>query len=362
MSARRIVIAMHDFFRGGTERGAIRFAREWAGAGREVTILCGSLEGGLRETVDPRVQVVALDPPVPRSALSRLPLGRAMGRALPALNADLVFLPGNFHLPLARALRRGNPRPAIAQQVSNPPLPAGITGVFARPVFRFLAQAVDSFAAMNDGLVRDVKKLMPEKPVVLLRPPFEIAAAAPRAARSSSPCRILWVGRLEPQKDIGLALETIKILNQILPARLTVLGDGAQRGEVERKIAALGLAETVTLLSHVPDLAAYYADADALLITSHYEGGPAVAVEALAQGTPVVSTDCSPMLREVLTDAASGIVVETRAPQDIASALAGVCRNPRPPLEQLRALATPFLPEVSARAYLDWFDSLVRHG
>ena len=48
MSAGRIVIAMHDFFRGGTERGAIRFAREWAEAGREVIILCGSQEGGPR--------------------------------------------------------------------------------------------------------------------------------------------------------------------------------------------------------------------------------------------------------------------------------------------------------------------------
>jgi glycosyltransferase involved in cell wall biosynthesis len=362
MSAGRIVIAMHDFFRGGTERGAIRFAKEWAAAGREVIILCGGLEGGLRESVDPRVKVIAVDPPVPRSALSRLPLGRAMGKALAALDADVVFLPGNFHLPLARALRRGDARAVLAQQISNPPLPGGIAGMFAGPVFRFLAQPVDGFAAMNNGLVRDVKRLVPEKPVVLLRPPFEIAAAVPRATRSSSPCHILWVGRLEPQKDIGLALETIKALNQVLPARLTVLGSGAQREEAERKIAVLGLAETVTLLSHVPDLAAYYADADALLITSHYEGGPAVAVEALAQGTPVVSTDCSPMLREVLTDTASGVVVETRAPQDLAAALATICRRPRSPLEELRALAKPFMPEVSARAYLDWFDTLVRHG
>jgi hypothetical protein len=76
----------------------------------------------------------------------------------------------------------------------------------------------------------------------------------------------------------------------------------------------------------------------------------------------VVSTDCSPMLREVLTDAASGIITDTRAAQELATALADICRRPRPSLEPLRALATPFLPQVSARSYLDWFDTLVRHG
>jgi glycosyltransferase involved in cell wall biosynthesis len=358
MTARRIVIVMHDFFRGGTERGAIRFAREWVEAGREVIILCGSLDGGLRDTVDARVKVVTLG--IPRSALSRLRLGPAMGRMLSALNADIVFLPGNFHLPLARALRRGDLRPLLVQQISNPPLPGGLAGWVAAPVFRFLAQPVDGFAAMNGGLVREVKRLMPHKPVVLLRPPFEIAAPAPRRARGDGPCRILWVGRLEPQKDVPLALATIQALNRIMPAHLTILGTGALREQVERQVA--GMAASATLLSHVPDLAAHYADADALLITSRYEGGPAVAVEALAQGTPVVSTDCSPMLREVLTDAAAGIIVPSRAPADLAAALARVCRSPRPPLETLRALADPFRPDISARAYLDWFDSLVAHG
>ena len=357
MTAERIVIVMHDFFRGGTERGAIRLAREWAAAGREVTILCGSLAGGLREEVDARVKVVALAPEVPRSLLSRLRLGRAMGEVLPGLNADIVFLPGNFHLLLARALKRADPRALLVQQISNPPLPGAFAGLVARPVFRFVARAVDGFAAMNGGLVRQVQALMPQKPVVMLRPPFEIAAPAQRAARSGDPHQILWVGRLEPQKDVKLALATIRALNRIMPAHLTILGTGALEEEVARQAG-----DQVTLLRHVPDLAAHYASADALLITSHYEGGPAVAVEALAQGTPVVSTDCSPMLREVLTDAASGAIVPSRAPGDLAAALAVVCRSSRPPLDALRAHATPFLPEVSARAYLDWFDRLVRHG
>jgi hypothetical protein len=59
MSARRILICMHDFSRGGTERVAIGLAASWVATGRDVTILCGSTGGGLHDTVDARVKVVA---------------------------------------------------------------------------------------------------------------------------------------------------------------------------------------------------------------------------------------------------------------------------------------------------------------
>src|SRR3954465_12545573 len=97
MTAQTIAICLHDFSRGGTERIAIGLAANWADAGRDVTILCGSEQGGLRETVDPRVSVLFLPPPIPRGFLSRWRLGRAMARRLARLGPEVIFLPGNFH-------------------------------------------------------------------------------------------------------------------------------------------------------------------------------------------------------------------------------------------------------------------------
>jgi glycosyltransferase involved in cell wall biosynthesis len=362
MTAQRIVIAMHDFFRGGTERVAITFARLWLEAGRDVTILCGATDGGLFEQVDSRVKVVVLDPPMPRTLVSRFRLGQAMAPKLFELRPDLVFLPGNFHLPLARGMRRAGFSGVIVQKVSNPPLPDGILGLLIKPFYRYFARSVDGFAAMNHGLAREVSVLAPGKAVVMLRPPFDVIAAAASVPYQPGDgvWRIFWAGRLEPQKDVGLALETIQALNRIHPAHLTLLGNGAERPQVEEKIRTLHLQDKVTLLSHVPDIAPYYAYAHALLVTSRYEGGPAVAVEALAHGTPVVTTDCSYLVHEVLTIPESGRVVASRAPGDLAAALAAVCEKPRPALETLRPLAMPFAPEISARAFLDWFDQLVR--
>jgi glycosyltransferase involved in cell wall biosynthesis len=169
--------------------------------------------------------------------------------------------------------------------------------------------------------------------------------------RQDGVLNILWIGRLEPQKDAGLALDVARALGGSV--HLTMLGDGAQVAEIDRRIAAEKL--PVTRIGYVANAAPYLAGADALLITSLYEGGPAVAVEALAQGVPVVSTDCSHLLREVMTVPEAGQIVLSRDPAALAAALRSVRH---PPAEKLKALVARFDPRFCAKAYLDFFDSL----
>jgi glycosyltransferase involved in cell wall biosynthesis len=301
-----------------------------------------------------RVKVEELNPPVHRGFLSRLRLGRAMGKRVAALRPDIIFLPGNFHLLLAKALRKADARAIIVAKISNPPLPPAIP--FAATFFRHFTRAVDGFAAMNCGLARELKLLLPGRNVVTLHDPVYIRPGAAKP-QSDGSLNIVWIGRLEPQKDPQLALKTIQALDA---ARLTMLGDGALRQEVQRQVGAKGLEDRVRLTGYVAETESYLAAADALLITSHYEGGPAVAVEALALGVPVVSTDCSFLLHDLLKLPQAGRIVASRNPDDLAAALAAVCGQPRAP-DALRALAEPFDPKRCAQAYLDWFDRLAAH-
>jgi glycosyltransferase involved in cell wall biosynthesis len=358
MTAQKILICVHDFSRGGTERIAIGLAANWAAAGRDVTILCGSDEGGLRDTVDGRVKVITLNPPIRRGFLSRFRLGRAMGKQLAGLRPDVIFLPGNFHLLLAGGLRKAASRPVIAAKISNPPLPHAAP--FAKPAFRHVTRAVTGFAAMNSGLARDLRALVPGGDIVTLHDPVYIRPTGPVSRKTGR--NILWIGRLEPQKDPELALKVLQALGG--DAHLTMLGDGALSRKVQGQVSALGLKDKVTLLGHVPDIASHLADADALLITSRYEGGPAVAVEALALGVPVVGTDCSYLLQDLITLPEAGRIVASRDPADLAAALSAVCDQPRPPREKFAALVASFEPDRCAQNYLDWFDRLARerHG
>jgi len=358
MTAQHIVIAMQDFFRGGTERVALDLAARWSVLGRDVTILCGSEEGGLRSAVSPAVRVVPLAPPIRRSLVSRLRLGPAMARPLAQLRPDLVFLPGNFHLPLAPAPGTLNPRPVIAMKVSNPPVPQGLAGPLVAPFFRHFARRVDGFAAMNGGLGRETARLVGAKPIVTLYDPVQVGTVPDHAPRTDAPCQIVWIGRLEPQKDVELALRSFHALLRDTPAHLTLLGDGALADRTDRQIRELGLQNSVTRHGHVPEVSSHLASADMLLVTSRYEGGPAVAVEALALGTSVVTTDCSHLLREVMTVPEAGRIVPSRAPQELAAAMRQVAQAPRPPRAMLQGLATKFEPDHCAQAYLDWFDAL----
>lgn len=360
-----IVIAMHDFARGGTERIAIGLAAAWVDAGRAVTILAGSEQGGLRDTVDARVKVVILNPPVPRSALSRLSLGRAMASRIAALDPDVIFLPGNFHLFLSWPLRRACPRAVMVAKISNPPVPDGLEGTLMRPFFRYFAGALDGMAALSDGLARDAHTIAPATPVRVLHDPVFVRGAhsEPDANSPDGAFRILWAGRLEPQKDVGLALRTIQALNRLAPAHLTLLGDGSLRAWTQSQIASMGLQGQVTMGGHVPGIDPYLAKADVLLMTSQYEGQPAVAGEALAAGVPVVSTDCCTMLGELIAVPEAGRIVTSRSPEELAAALLAVCRSAPPPRENLRALVTRFAPRARAQAYLGWFDELAQaHG
>lgn len=341
---------MHDFHRGGTERVALMLAEQWQRLGQDVAILCGDEGGGLRDHVAPGVKVIALDPPVPRSATSRIAMGQAVSSL--TLKPDTIFLPGNFHFFLAPYLKKAMPRAKIALKISNPPVPAGLMGKLAAPFFRRATRAVDGFAAMNAGLARQMRSLVPGRKVATLYDPVRMVDAA-RKPRGDV-ANLLWIGRLEPQKDIALALQAIAALKPQRDCYLTILGDGAERARVQQALGVL----PVSHIENVTDVTPYLAAADALLITSRYEGGPAVAVEALAMGVPVVSTDCSFMLHELLTVPQAGRIVPSRDPKLLAAVLAEVADAPRPPREALRALTARFEPAACARAYLDWFKTL----
>ncbi len=357
---RHIVIVFHDFPIGGTERVAIAMARRWVAMGWRVTILCGTEAGPQRAMVDPAVRVVALDPPLARSLVSRLELGRRMAAMLPGLAADVIFIPGNFHLPLARAFARVAGRAVIVAKISNPLAPDGWLGWPVRWLSRRYAGCIDGVATMNSGLESELRALAPGLRLCTLHDPVEVAPHPERAPRAAgAPYRVLWAGRFEPQKDVPLALAVIARLRRQVPLRVTMLGGGAGLAAARRQVARPGMRDVVDLPGQVPAIDPWLAKADALLITSRYEGGPAVAVEALAHGVPVVSTDCSHFLHDVMTLPEAGRIVTSRDPGRLARALAEVLEAGAPDRAALAGLVARLEPEACARAYLDFFSEVI---
>ena len=74
---------------------------------------------------------------------------------------------------------------------------------------------------------------------------------------------------------------------------LTIYGEGPHRETLEKKIAQLGLGETVQLPGSVKDVHERIADANLFVMSSDYEGMPNALIEAMCLGLPVISTAVS---------------------------------------------------------------------
>ncbi|RZM19255.1 MAG: glycosyltransferase, partial [Sphingomonas sp.] len=133
---------------------------------------------------------------------------------------------------------------------------------------------------------------------------------------------------------------------------LAILGEGDMRLVLERQIAALGLVGRVVLPGHIADPAAAMKQAIVVVLTSDYEGVPGVLREALSVGTPVVATDASVAIAEIVTAPTLGSIVPRNDPSALSAALLHWLDAPRP------APVPPPGADAAAR-YLDLFDRLV---
>jgi len=126
---------------------------------------------------------------------------------------------------------------------------------------------------------------------------------------SGQPPVILGVGRLTQQKDFGTLLRAFVLIRKEIPARLMIIGQGSDRAQLELLAVQLGLEQDITFHGFQINPYKYMARASVFVLSSIYEGLPNVLIEALALGTPIVSTDCPSGPREIMLDGAAGPLV-----------------------------------------------------
>lgn len=102
--------------------------------------------------------------------------------------------------------------------------------------------------------------------------------------------RIIWVGRLEPQKNPELAVAVMAALPE--DYTLTIAGGGSMETDIRRLARESPAAERITVAGAVAksEIGAVMRRHELLLMTSHSEGFPYAVVEGLASGLPVITT------------------------------------------------------------------------
>jgi glycosyltransferase involved in cell wall biosynthesis len=169
--------------------------------------------------------------------------------------------------------------------------------------------------------------------------------------QTNEPPVILGVGELGPRKDFATLLSAFAKLRKNQPCRLVIIGKGKERNRLLTAAKQLGVIEDIDLPGFIPDPYPYMAHAGLLAMTSRWEGLGFVLIEALAVGTPVVSTMCPSGPSEILADGRYGHLVPVGDVDALALALHDTLMKPLP-AQILREAARPYEIENSTTAYL----------
>ena len=167
----------------------------------------------------------------------------------------------------------------------------------------------------------------------------------------SQPPVILGVGRLEKQKDFPTLIRAFAQVQQQRPVRLIIFGEGPERSDLEALVQEMGLTADVAFPGFVANPYAYMAQSAVCVLSSAWEGFGNVLVEAMATGTPVVSTDCESGPAEILANGQYGKLVGVGDIKGMAQAIVETLKQP-PNSVALQQRAMDFSLEKALAQYL----------
>ncbi|MFO0618110.1 MAG: glycosyltransferase [Polyangiaceae bacterium] len=340
--ARRVLFFTTSMGGGGAESHTLRVVNH-IDRSRYVPTLAVTARGGSYEPflhADVEVLGLGLDR-LPSSVGRHLagipPLMRIIDRLRPDIVCSVMDLPNVAAFAATRLLRR---KPRHVFCVQSPPIASYANTVLAPvlgPTLRNVYPRADRIISLTHGVRGDLVEASPrlERNTVVIHNACvdERSDAARNAAPTSDiPATtrpvLVAAGRLVPQKDYPTLLEALVVVRRQVDAELWILGDGVERSRIEDRVRELGLSSAVRMLGFQSAVLDFMKRADAFVLSSAYEGFGNVIVEALAVGTPVVSTNCPHGPDEILTHEENGLLVPVRDPEALGAALARVLTDP----------------------------------
>ena len=327
---------------GGAEMNAVRLASGLLDAGITPVYAVARGPGSYAELLPEDVEVIVLDTGGINSSTLRLirapgPLARLIDARCPDVLCPVMVTPA---LSALSALRRARHKPAAvlsiqnSLSVSHEQEPALLDRVELRLIRRRFP-ALDGAIALSGGVAAELRRIVPALrdrvevvPNIGLPLPAQMAEAMTLDRPAAGPgCTLLACGRLTKQKDYPTLLRAFARLSGS-DLRLNILGDGDLRQSLTQMAQELGIADRVTFLGFQRDPFSHMRRADIFVLSSRWEGFGNVLVEAMAMGTPVVSTDCPHGPAEIIEDDQTGLLVPTQDPEALAAALQRLIDNP----------------------------------
>lgn len=347
---------------GGAERVFVQLANNFAERGHTVHIVLASATGPYLRELSPNVEIFDLKSPRISRSVPRLV--KYMRKHRPA-----ALLSGLEHANIVAAVAKCVARVPTRVVTSVRSLPSVAYSVSmswrSRAVLklsRITTRLPDNTIANSMAAADDYSEFfgVPRHRIDVIYNPIAIEQIQNLSRTplthawfdQGSPPVILSVGRLDVLKDFPTLIKAFAIARQQISCRLLILGEGPERPVLEKLVAALDLdSDTVQMPGFHENPYRYMRRSAVFTSSSLTEGCPNALMQAMACGTPIVSTNSLGGVREVLEDGKWGRLVPVGDEKALADAIVSVLKNQDP--VDVSQRANDYSLESISRQYLD---------
>ena len=343
----RIALYTPSLGAGGAESVIVTLANGFSERGIVVDLVTATAEGHFRKDLSDAVRIVDLESP--RVLFSLAGLIRYLRRERPEAMLSVLNY-ANVIATIAWRWARVPTRLVVSERTTlskSKSSMRNIRGRFVPALVRWAYPRASAVTAVSSGVADDLVEhvgLSRERIQVVYNPIVspELCDKSRRPLshpwlRKDAPPVILGVGRLTTAKDYPTLIRAFAQLRKQRPARLIILGEGELRGELETLVADLRIGDDVALPGFSDNPFAWMSRASLYVLSSSWEGLPGSLIQAMACGTPVVSTDCPSGPAEILENGKWGRLVAVGDSEALASAMSATLDEKEHPKVSARA-------------------------
>lgn len=323
---------------GGTVRVFTNLANNLIKKGAEIDMVVGKKEGPFLKKLDKRVNIINHNSSHKYKRLFIINL-LLLIKYLKKERPNILISTGthaNIVASLAKLILGSSANVVVCREVSSLN-----NKIFINFLIKILFIKNNKIIAVSNGVKQDLLKnsfINSKKIKVIYNPIFKKSItirANDKITHSffnKNNKIIIAIGRLSKIKDFPTLIKAFKILSKSNEnLRLIILGEGKERDNLEKLIKNYNIENKVDLPGFKDNPYAYLSKSDVFVLSSLSEGFGNVLVEAMACGTPVISTNCPGGPPEILDNGKYGKLVPVSDFKLLAKAIEESLKNPTNP-------------------------------
>lgn len=301
-----IAVVTKNMAAGGAERVIAQLINEWCAKGISCSLILLN-KNDIFYSEHPDARIIEIGALSENRYVDKLARYRRVRKILRGIKPDVVLsMPEEIGVFVIAAML-GTKIPIVVSERNNPWV---MPNKKATRIVRYLTYP---FA---DGLIFQTEKAASffteaqQKKGAVLPNPLE-CSRLPEASFGGRRKEIIGAGRLEPQKNFPLLIKAFaKFYETHSDYKLVIYGEGSERRGLEKMAGELLPTGAWSLPGRDENLPCRIKNGSVFVLSSDFEGVPNVLIEAMAVGTPCVSTDCAPGgAAELIKNGENGLLV-----------------------------------------------------